>query len=73
MANLRQAVWISALATGAAAAVWMMFARRSDQTTRFNGARTNLDLSPERSRSDEIEELTQQQKDLMLRELSDHI
>lgn len=72
MANLRHALVVTAVATGAAAAAWAMIARWSDRTEQIGAAQANLDLRG-RSRTDEIEALTQQEKDLMLREMADHL
>lgn len=73
MANLRQALVATMIATGATAALWMLIARRRAPTDQFAAVGAVSVLDDNRTRGDEIETLTQQQKDLLLRELSEHI
>lgn len=72
MTRFRQALLVSALATGAVTAAWMWVSRRR-ATDATAGAQTDQPPQRERTRDEEIEDLTQQQKDLMLRELSQHL
>lgn len=73
MSTFRRALVVSFISTGAAAAAWMLASRRLNRSVQPDAARTDAGLSAERSRDDEIEALTQQQKDLMLRELGEHV
>lgn len=70
MSTFRRALFVSAIATGTAAAAWMLVSLRR---TRPVEVHANAGARGERSRIDEIEALTQQQKDLMLRELSEQV
>ena len=72
MTRFREALLVSALATGAVTAAWIWVSRRrtADATA---GASPYHPQHSERTRDEEIEDLTQQQKDLMLRELSQHL
>ena len=73
MSTFRRALVVSIISTGAAAAAWMLLSRRQKQIAGPDAAPTTAGISAERSRDDEIEALTQQQKDLMLRELGEHV
>lgn len=73
MSTFRRALFVSTIASGAAAAAWLLISRWRDQAVQLGGARAYVGVPSERSRDDEIEALTQQQKDLMLRELSGHV
>ncbi len=70
MSTIRHALLVSSIATGAAAAAWMLISLRRKRPPEVHA---NAGEGGERSRTDEIEALTQQQKDLMLRELSEHV
>lgn len=72
MTRFRHAMLVSTLATGAVAAAWMFISRRRPEVEEGSVPADRLP-NRERTRDEEIEELTQQQKDLMLRELSQHL
>ena len=73
MANLQRALWVSTVATGAAAAAWMILSLRRTRPVRPSAERAIADPRSDSTRAAEIEELTQAQKDLMLRELTDYV
>lgn len=71
MSKVLRAVLISAVATGAASAAWHFVTQWREKAEQIGGARAGEQR--QRSREDEIEELTQQQKDIMLREMAAHV
>ena len=70
MSTIRHALLVSSIATGAAVAAWTLVSLRRNRPAEVHA---NVGAGGERSRTDEIEALTQQQKDIMLRELSEHV
>lgn len=73
MTKISRALFVSAVATGTVAVAWRLFSTWRARAEQVGAARTNADLTGKRSRADEIEALTQEQKDLMLREFAGQI